>query len=178
MKQHRKAGSGACCAPWMSRALWFAWFQSSDSGDPLVQRWYAAQLPSVFCSPHKAVHCIKNQRKQRNTQLRRTQKRSLFVLITLEDISRSDHPSENVTSYNTAKQGEGCLRFSASYAGSSCLEAPSTAMPEFSKLKEKREFVHQGLTSCFSALFALFWLSFLVVMFSVVFQISSVSDRM
>lgn len=168
MKQHRKAGSGACCTPWLSRALWFVWFWPSDSGDPLVKRWYAAQLPPAFCSPHKAVPSIKNQRKHRNTQLRETQKNSLFVLITLENVSRSDHPSENMTSCNTAKQGQGCLRFSASYAGSSCLEAPSTALPEFSELKGKREFVHQGLTSCFSALFALFCLSFLVVMFSCV----------
>lgn len=131
----------------------------------------AAQLASAFCSPRKAAPCIKNQRKQRNTQLRQIQKKSLFVLITLEDISRSDHPSENMTSCNTAKQGQGCLHFSASYASLSCLEAPSTAMPEFSELKEKREFVHQGLTSCFSALFAPFWLSFLILIF-----LSHVSD--
>lgn len=80
-----------------------------------------------------------------------------------------------MTSCSAAKQGQGCLRFSASFASLSCLEAPSTAMSEFSNLKEKKEFVHQGLTSCFSALFAPFWLSFLVLMFSVVFQISSVS---
>lgn len=169
MKQHRKAGSGSCYTPWLSRTLWFVCFQSSSSGDPFVQRCYAAQLPSAFCSPHKAVPCIKNQRKHRNTQLRQIEKKRLFVLITLEDILRSDHPSENMTSCNTTKQGQGCLCFSASYASLSCLEAPSTAMPEFSKLKEKRDFAHQGLTSCFSALFALFCVSFLVLLFSVVF---------
>lgn len=80
--------------------------------------------------------------------------KGLFVLITLEDILRSDHPSENTTFHNTAKQGQGCLHFSASYANLSCLEAPSTTMTRFSKLKEKGDFFHQGLTSCFCALFA------------------------
>lgn len=64
--------------------------------------------------------------------------KGLFVLITLEDILRPDHPSENTTFRNTARQGQGCLHFSASYASSSCLEAPSTTMTKFSKLKEKK----------------------------------------
>lgn len=68
------------------------------------------------------------------------QMKGLFVLITLEDILRSDHPSENTTFRNTAKQGQGCLLFSASHAGLSCLEAPSTSTTEFSELKEKKEF--------------------------------------
>lgn len=42
--------------------------------------------------------------------------KGLFVLITLEDILRSDHPSENTTFHNTAEQGQGCLYFPASYA--------------------------------------------------------------
>lgn len=73
--------------------------------------------------------------------------KGLFVLITLEDILRSDHPSENTTFCNTAQQGQGCLHFSASYASLSCLEAPSAATTEFSKLKEIKEFFHQGLIS-------------------------------
>lgn len=80
--------------------------------------------------------------------------KGLFVLITLEDILRPDHPSENTTFHNTAKQGQGCLHFSASYASLSCLEAPSITVTKFSKLKEEKEFFHQGLISCFCALFA------------------------
>lgn len=51
------------------------WFWSSNTGNPLVQRCYAAQLPSAFCNHCKAVPCIKSQRKQTDTWLSQTGER-------------------------------------------------------------------------------------------------------
>lgn len=166
MKQHWESWQSSLLCSQVEPSPLFAWFQSSSFREASVQGWCAAQLGS-FCRHQKPVPQIKKKKKKRESKEMHGSDRRKACLYLLHWRILPN------------KVRDICAPLLRNHLFCE-LDLPVSTSHHYARVCQvegkKKELVHQGLTSCFSAMFAPFCLFFLILMFSVMFQISFGGD--